>query len=108
MEVVRALQWSEDELTWSEGEVVLRHVLRPRWSLVRAPGEPKKGAQDAAWPVYLVAHEEARGDHPDFVLESRMAWTEAVRYPIEAPEVVDEKLPPHVITHLLSLARHDA
>ena len=108
VEVVRALQWSEDELTWREGEAVLRHVRDPRWSLVRAPGEPRgRDARDTAWPVFLIVDEDEHRDHPNFVLESRMSWDEAVRYPIEQPSSVDEKLPPHVATKLLSLARRD-
>lgn len=109
VEVVRKLHVSTAQgLLWTQtGGDELCVVERPLWRICRASGEAP--GEEHPWCVWVIVtsqdDEGARLDKPArFVLETRVMWQEARRYPMESHER-DELLPSHVASPLLELAR---
>ncbi len=102
--VVRRLERGADgSITWSEAGQPVRQLDNPELVLMLREAPPHDAT--GAWPVLLIARQDERAP---LVLETRLSVEEARALPM-APEPlraqIDDKLPPHLLSPWLQLAR---
>lgn len=100
VDVIRTLGLDEDTLTWTEQGEHVRTVHVKDMTLWRKHEDSSAGVTPALWV--------AKGEHEQFVLETRLTQDEGQHLPVAAMELVeaiDEQLPTHVVSPLLQRAR---
>jgi len=97
VEVVRKLSYDGEQLDWSESGELVKRVTRPTFRLHRELGAAEEGKACRAWVIMTGVDEQ-------FVLETRILWSEASELVAEEHDA-DDLLPAHVASAFLELAR---